>query len=98
MHYAEVDPHDRHKGHKGDPHATPDRNRLVAEICEDDLKLTAIVRVECAGRIEHHDPVPQGEPRARPDLAFYSWWEHECEAGRDGGATARGDDDGRTRG
>ena len=72
-----------------------DRERLLAEIGEDDLDFAAIVGVDRAGRIEHRNPMPQGKSRAWPDLPFDPGRQCNRQARGDRRAAARRDDYGR---
>src|SRR5262245_35703067 len=53
-----------------DPRPALDRERLGAEIGENDVQLAAVIGIERARRIEHCDAEVQCEPGTRPDLTF----------------------------
>src|SRR3954465_11941680 len=63
--------HRRHD-HLCDPVAPPDLERLLAVVDEDHLDLAAIVRIDCARRIEHGDAVFDRKPRSGTDLGLKS--------------------------
>ena len=72
----------------GDPHASGDRHSFGAEIDEQHLDLSAVVGVDCAGRIEHSEPVTCREAGTRPHLAFMVFGKRDRDAGRDERAAA----------
>jgi hypothetical protein len=68
------------------------RERLGAEIDENDVEFPAVIGVERAGSIEYRDAEMQRESGAGPDLPLYSRREREGETSWDGGAAAGHDD------
>ena len=71
------------------------RERLGAEIDENDVEFPAVIGVERAGSIEYRDAEMQREPGAGSNLSFQLRRKGKREPGWDSSVPPRRDDDGR---
>ena len=78
--------------HLGDAQAAGHGETLLPQIDEEHLYLAAIVGIHGSGRIEHRDPMPEGEARAGAHLGLVAGLQLDREPRRHQGARKRRED------
>jgi len=73
----------------GDPHTRGDDERPLTVVDENDTKLSSIIGVDGARRVEDGDPVFESKAAAGPNLDFKTFWDAEFEPCGDQSALAR---------
>ena len=79
---CELGLYDRRHDHLCDPLAVGDDDGLRPEVDEEHAQGSAIVAVDCPGRVRERDPVPQRKAGARADLHFETLRDLDAEPRR----------------
>jgi hypothetical protein len=79
--FAKLGGRDRSDYELCNPVTSANRARLLAGVQENHPQLTAVVRVDGAGRVWYQDPVLERQATARPDLALITRRDRELVTG-----------------